>query len=103
VDTGSSLAADAGRSMNELLTSVRHVTDIMGEISAASSEQSTGIEQVNVAVSQMDEVTQQNAALVEQATAAAQAMADQANSLREAVGVFRVAGGGDGRTRMLAA
>jgi len=103
VDTGSNLAADAGRSMNELLTSVRHVTDIMGEISAASSEQSTGIEQVNVAVSQMDEVTQQNAALVEQATAAAQAMADQANSLREAVGVFRVASGSDNRMRTFAA
>ena len=103
VDTGSSLAADAGRSMNDLLTSVRHVTDIMAEILAASSEQSTGIEQVNVAVSQMDEVTQQNAALVEQATAAAQAMADQANSLREAVGVFRVASLGERGTRMLAA
>ncbi|KQR76528.1 chemotaxis protein [Burkholderia sp. Leaf177] len=103
VDTGSNLAADAGRSMNELLTSVRHVTDIMGEISAASSEQSTGIEQVNVAVSQMDEVTQQNAALVEQATAAAQAMADQANSLREAVGVFRVASGSDNKMRTFAA
>jgi methyl-accepting chemotaxis protein len=90
VDTGSGLVAEAGKSMNELLSSVKQVTDIMGEISAASSEQSTGIEQVSVAVGQMDEVTQQNAALVEQATAAAQAMADQAKSLREAVGVFRV-------------
>jgi methyl-accepting chemotaxis protein len=80
--------------MSELLSSVKQVTDIMGEISAASSEQSTGIEQVSVAVGQMDEVTQQNAALVEQATAAAQAMADQAKSLREAVGVFRVGAGG---------
>jgi methyl-accepting chemotaxis protein len=103
VDTGSSLAADAGRSMSELLSSVKQVTDIMGEISAASSEQSTGIEQVSLAVSQMDEVTQQNAALVEQATAAAQAMADQANSLREAVGVFKVASAGYGATRLLAA
>jgi len=90
VDTGSGLVAEAGKSMNELLSSVKQVTDIMGEISAASSEQSTGIEQVSLAVGQMDEVTQQNAALVEQATAAAQAMADQARSLREAVGVFRV-------------
>jgi methyl-accepting chemotaxis protein len=66
------------------------VTDIMGEIASASSEQSTGIEQVNVAVTQMDEVTQQNAALVEQATAAAQSMADQADSLKAAVSIFKV-------------
>jgi methyl-accepting chemotaxis protein len=62
----------------------------MGEIASASSEQTKGIEQVNVAVTQMDEVTQQNAALVEQATAAAQAMSDQAESLRAAVSIFRV-------------
>ncbi len=62
----------------------------MGEIASASAEQSTGIEQVNVAVAQMDEVTQHNAALVEQATAAAQSMADQAESLRATVSIFRV-------------
>jgi methyl-accepting chemotaxis protein len=90
VDSGSSLANDAGTSMEQLLTSVRQVTDIMKEISAASMEQSTGIEQVSTAVSQMDQVTQQNAALVEQATAAAQAMSDQASTLRETVGVFKV-------------
>jgi methyl-accepting chemotaxis protein len=90
VDSGSSLANDAGASMEQLLTSVRQVTDIMKEISAASMEQSTGIEQVSTAVSQMDQVTQQNAALVEQATAAAQAMSDQASTLRETVGVFKV-------------
>ncbi|KLU20851.1 chemotaxis protein [Caballeronia mineralivorans PML1(12)] len=90
VDSGSSLANDAGASMEQLLTSVRQVTDIMKEISAASMQQSTGIEQVSTAVSQMDQVTQQNAALVEQATAAAQAMSDQASTLRETVGVFKV-------------
>jgi methyl-accepting chemotaxis protein len=64
----------------------------MGEIASASVEQTTGIEQVNVAVTQMDEVTQQNAALVEQASAAAQAMADQAQTLRAAVSIFRTGG-----------
>ena len=70
---------------------MKRVTDIVGEISSASEEQRTGIEQVNQAVSQMDQVTQQNAALVEEASAAAQSMADQAVTLREAVAVFRVA------------
>ncbi|MDF3884967.1 chemotaxis protein, partial [Cupriavidus basilensis] len=64
--------------------------DIMGEISAASAEQSSGIEQVNQAVAQMDEVTQQNAALVEQAAAAAGSLEDQATRLRDAVATFRV-------------
>src|SRR5690606_24048827 len=71
VDQGSKLVANAGSTMNEVVDSVRHVTDIMGEIMAASQEQSSGIEQVNTAISQMDEVTQQNAALVEEAAAAA--------------------------------
>lgn len=90
VKAGSELVQNAGRTMNEVVRSVQQVTDIMGEIASASSEQSTGIEQVNVAITQMDEVTQQNAALVEQATAAAQAMADQANALRVAVSIFKV-------------
>jgi methyl-accepting chemotaxis protein len=90
VNAGSSLVLDAGNTMDELVRSVKRVTDIMGDIASASNEQSTGIEQVNVAVSQMDQVTQQNAALVEQASAAAQAMAEQANSLRRAVSVFKV-------------
>ncbi|WP_284503254.1 methyl-accepting chemotaxis protein [Caballeronia sp. AZ10_KS36] len=90
VNAGSSLVLDAGKTMDELVRSVKRVTDIMGDIASASNEQSSGIEQVNVAVSQMDEVTQQNAALVEQASAAAQAMAEQANSLRRAVSVFKV-------------
>ena len=74
--------------MAEVTQAVKRVTDIMGEISAASHEQSTGIEQVNRAVAQMDEVTQQNAALVEQAAAAAASMADQARELKTAVAVF---------------
>ncbi|WP_186144514.1 methyl-accepting chemotaxis protein [Burkholderia gladioli] len=90
VAAGSQLVAGAGATMDEIVRSVKRVSDIMGEIASASAEQSTGIEQVNVAVAQMDEVTQQNAALVEQATAAAQSMADQAESLRATVSIFRV-------------
>lgn len=90
VAAGSQLVSNAGTTMDEIVRSVKRVTDIMGEIASASAEQSTGIEQVNVAVTQMDEVTQQNAALVEQATAAAQSMADQAESLRAAVSIFRI-------------
>ncbi|UVS84519.1 methyl-accepting chemotaxis protein [Burkholderia glumae] len=90
VAAGSQLVGDAGTTMDEIVRSVKRVSDIMGEIASASAEQSTGIEQVNVAVAQMDEVTQQNAALVEQATAAAQSMADQAESLRATVSIFRV-------------
>ncbi len=70
---------------------VKRVTDIMGEISAASAEQSAGIEQVNLAVTQMDTVTQQNAALVEQAAAAAGSLEEQAQRLKEAVSTFRLA------------
>ncbi|WP_247419411.1 methyl-accepting chemotaxis protein [Ralstonia pseudosolanacearum] len=91
VDSGSSLVARAGKTMDEIVVAVKRVTDIMGEISAGSAEQSTGIEQINEAVTQMDDVTQQNAALVEQAAAAAQALEEQADELRRAVSVFRVA------------
>ena len=80
--------------MSEVVRSVQRVTDIMGEFASASVEQNTGIEQVNVAVTQIDEVTRQNAALVEQASAAAQAMADQAETLRAAVSVFKVGDAG---------
>jgi methyl-accepting chemotaxis protein len=90
VDTGSKLVAQAGQTMQEIVGSIRRVTDIMGEISAASQEQTTGIEQVNKAITQMDQVTQQNAALVEQASSAAQAMQEQANHLVEAVSVFKL-------------
>ena len=91
VDSGAELAERAGRTMANVTQSVQRVTDIMAQISAASHEQSTGIEQVNRAVAQMDQVTQQNAALVEQAAAAAGAMADQAEQLKGAVAVFELA------------
>ncbi|MFX5956743.1 methyl-accepting chemotaxis protein, partial [Acinetobacter baumannii] len=77
VEGGSLLVAEAGHTMEQVVSSVRSVTDIVGEISAASVEQSTGIEEINRAVGQMDESTQQNAALVEQAAAAAGALQDQ--------------------------
>jgi len=90
VNAGSQLVSDAGKTMSEVVQSVQSVTDIMSEIAAASGEQHTGIAQINTAITQMDEVTQQNAALVEQASAAAQAMADQAERLRASVAVFKV-------------
>ncbi|MDR5779426.1 methyl-accepting chemotaxis protein [Caballeronia sp. LZ065] len=93
VQTGSALVDEAGRTMAEISGAVQRVTDIMGEIAAASQEQSSGIEQVSRAVTQMDEVTQQNAALVEEAAAAAQSLEDQAGRLRQAVAVFQVAEG----------
>ncbi|MYN45766.1 methyl-accepting chemotaxis protein [Pseudoduganella sp. FT93W] len=92
VQAGNRLVEQAGATMNEVVASVRRVTDIMGEIMQASHEQSAGIEQITEAVTQMDDVTQQNAALVEQAAAAAQAMQEQVHSLNEAVGVFRLDG-----------
>ncbi|CAE6789548.1 methyl-accepting chemotaxis protein [Paraburkholderia aspalathi] len=92
VSGGTRLVEVAGGRMAEIEQSIRRVTDIMGEISSASDEQSTGIEQVSRAVSQMDEVTQQNAALVEQAAAAAASLDEQAARLRSVVAVFRVAG-----------
>ncbi|WP_431110803.1 methyl-accepting chemotaxis protein [Variovorax paradoxus] len=90
VEAGSRQVAEAGRTMDEIVDSVKRVTDIMGEITAASQEQSTGIEQVNQAIAQMDQVTQQNAALVEEAAAAAQSMQEQAASLVSAVSVFKL-------------
>ncbi|AJQ82866.1 methyl-accepting chemotaxis protein [Xanthomonas oryzae] len=90
VTDGSVLVHSAGTTMGEIVASVQRVTDIMGEISAASQEQSAGIEQVNQTVTQMDETTQQNAALVEEATAAARAMEEQAQQLTEAVALFRL-------------
>jgi methyl-accepting chemotaxis protein len=90
VDSGTALVREASGTIGEIVESVKRVTDIMGEISSASEEQSSGIEQVNTAVSQMDKVTQQNAALVEEASAAAQSMAEQAQALHAAIGVFKV-------------
>jgi methyl-accepting chemotaxis protein-2 (aspartate sensor receptor) len=93
VTMGSGQVERAGATMQEIVASVKRVTDIMGEISAASEEQSGGIDQVNRAVSQMDEVTQQNAALVEQAAAAAGSLEEQARNLAEAVSVFKIQSG----------
>ena len=90
VNTGAQQVGGAGATMQEVVTSVRRVTEIMNEIAAASEEQSSGIEQVNLAVSQMDEVTQQNAALVEQAAAAAGSLQEQARHLADAVAVFKI-------------
>ena len=85
---GTVLVESAGKTMEEIVVSVQHVSDLVGEIAAASAEQSAGIDQVNTAVTQMDEVTQQNAALVEQAAAAAASLMDQCEALYAAVGVF---------------
>jgi methyl-accepting chemotaxis protein len=90
VELGSRLVDDAGRTMQEVVAAVKRVTDIMSEISAASAEQSSGIEQVNQAVVQMDENTQQNAALVEEAAAAAESLEEQAGSLADAVAIFKL-------------
>ncbi|MCA8098757.1 methyl-accepting chemotaxis protein [Burkholderia contaminans] len=92
VRDGSEQAEAVGRTMADVRQAIRRVADINAEISAASDEQSRGIEQVNVAVGQMDEVTQQNAALVEQASAAAQSLEQQAAEQKRAVAVFKLAG-----------
>jgi methyl-accepting chemotaxis protein len=93
VDSGSSLVADAGKTMQEIVGSVQRVTDIIGEISAASAEQSSGIGQVNAAVGALDQMTQQNAALVQQSAAAAESLEGQAQRLAQAVAGFRLQGG----------
>jgi len=90
VDAGGKLVNQAGATMEEIVQSITRVTDIMAEIASASAEQSVGIEQVNTAIAQMDEVTQQNAALVEEAAAAAGSMQDQAASLAQVVGIFKL-------------
>jgi methyl-accepting chemotaxis protein-1 (serine sensor receptor) len=113
VEAGSRLVGQAGETMDEVVASVRRVTAIIGEISVASGEQRDGIEQISIAISQMDSVTQQNAALVEEAAAAADALEQQAASLAQAVSVFKLqeqrevgekgaqAGPGSPRGRML--
>lgn len=87
---GTQLVDQAGQTMTEIVSSIQHVTDIMSEITAASDEQKTGIDQINLAITDMDNVTQQNAALVEQAAAAAAAMQEQADQLAQLVSVFQV-------------
>lgn len=91
VANGATLAHDAGRTMGDVVRAVKRVTDIIGEISAASDEQSAGIDEIGRAVTQMDAGTQQNAALVEQAAAAANALDEQAQALKSLVGRFRIA------------
>lgn len=92
VSEGCTLVEQAGSTMDEIVVNVRRVADLMREITTANHEQSTGIEQVNQAVGQMDQVTQQNAALVEEAAAASQSLEERAKELVEAVSVFRLAG-----------
>ncbi|MNL02600.1 Methyl-accepting chemotaxis protein IV [compost metagenome] len=111
VEEGSVLAGQAGRTMDDVVSSVQRVNAIIGEIAVASVEQRDGIEQISIAISQMDGVTQQNAALVEQAAAAADALQQQAASLADAVSIFKLhgtpgvaaaAGSAPGRTLSLA-
>ena len=90
VQGGSRLVADAGKTMDEIVSSVQRVSDIIGEITAASAEQSDGIGQINGAVTQLDQMTQQNAALVEESAAAAQSLKEQAARLAQVVGTFRL-------------
>ena len=92
VEAGARLVGEAGKTMEELVGAVQRVKDIMGEITTATAEQSDGIAQVNIAITQLDQVTQQNAALVEQSTAAAESLREQALTLTGAVGTFRVSG-----------
>ena len=91
VEAGSRLVGEAGKTMDELVGAVQRVKDIMSEITTATAEQSDGIAQVNIAIAQLDQVTQQNAALVEQSTAAAESLREQATTLNGAVGTFQVA------------
>jgi methyl-accepting chemotaxis protein len=101
VDNGSRLVDEAGQTMGLIVTSIRQVADIMGEITAATQEQSSGIEEVNNAMAEMDEMTQQNAALVEQAAAAAESMEEQAQRLAAAVSKFKLADDGQRQSRAM--
>jgi methyl-accepting chemotaxis protein len=92
VEQGTTLVDQAGETMEEIVRSIKRVTDIMGEISSASAEQSAGVSQVGEAITQMDQVTQQNAALVEESAAAADSLKQQARQLVEAVAVFKIEG-----------
>ena len=93
VNAGSMLVAQAGSTMNDIVDSVQRVSDIITEITAASSEQSVGIDEINRAIGQMDAVTQQNAALVEESAAAAESMQHQAHKLAQVVSVFKLNAG----------
>jgi methyl-accepting chemotaxis protein len=102
VDSGGQQVGEAGATMNEIVSSIRRVADIMGEIAAAGHEQEMGIGQINVAVAELDDVTQQNAALVEEAAAASESLKEQAEKLADVASAFRVdgedGGAGAGRT-----
>jgi methyl-accepting chemotaxis protein len=102
IEHGAKLVEAAGRAMNELLTSVASVASLMGEIASAGREQSAGIEQINKAIAQMDQVVQMNASLVEEATAAASSMASQADELARSVARFRIEEGETPATPALA-
>jgi len=102
VESGSQQVADAGAAMSEIVSSVRRVTDLIGEITASSDEQRSGISQVNAAVGQLDQMTQQNAALVEESAAAAASLRDQAQRLTEVVAVFNLGQGHAPAARSLA-
>jgi methyl-accepting chemotaxis protein len=103
VDLGAGLVNQAGATMTEIVGSVKRVTDIIGEITAATEEQRAGIGQINQAINQMDQVTQQNAALVEEAAAASGAMQDQAQQLARVVSVFKLGVDDAGGARTAAA
>jgi hypothetical protein len=92
VASGTQLVSDAGVTMNDIVQSVRKVVDVIGEITAASGEQSDGISEINGAIGNLDQMTQQNAALVEQSAAAAESLRDQADQLTQAVAVFKTSG-----------
>jgi chromosome segregation ATPase len=90
VETGSKLVNDAGQTMSDIVAQVKRVTDLIGEITSSTLEQSNGIGQVNQAVTQLDQMTQQNAALVEQSAAAAESLKEQADKLAKAVAIFKL-------------
>ncbi len=92
IETGSRLVTDAGKTMTDIVNSVQRVSDIIGEITSAATEQSQGIGEINTAVVQLDQMTQQNAALVEQSAAAAESLREQAQRLAEVVGTFKISG-----------
>ncbi|QBK05240.1 HAMP domain-containing protein [Hylemonella gracilis] len=102
VDVGARLVAQAGDTMNEIVQSVRSVTEVIGEITAAANDQSAGIAQVNSAITNLDQMTQQNSALVEESAAAAHSMHEQAGQLARAVAVFKLAGAAQAQTAALA-
>jgi len=91
VDSGTRLVTDAGATMHEIVESVGRVANVIGEITAAATEQSAGIAGVNQAIGTLDQMTQQNAALVEESAAAAESLREQADRMKQAVSVFQVA------------